>query len=167
MKTSKSLASIFAALLLVSPVASGSAVAAEKDMEQAEHPEARLYDRAADAKAKVDAALERAKKRGTKVILAMGANWCHDSRAFAGWFSTERFSKMASENYELVYIDVGQRDRNIDIAKRFGIKKIKGTPTVLVLSADGKLLNKKTAPKWRNAASRSEQDIFEYFAKFK
>jgi hypothetical protein len=34
-----------------------------------------------------------------------------------------------------------------------------------VLSSDGKLLNsKKDAASWRNAASRSEDDIFRYFA---
>ena len=68
--------------------------------------------------------------------------------------------------YETVYIDVGHRDKNIDIAQRFGIAEIKGTPTVLVLSPDGKLLNPDSAPTWRNAASRSEDDVFAYFEGF-
>jgi hypothetical protein len=38
----------------------------------------------------------------------------------------------------------------------------------MVLSPDGKLLNsKKDAASWRNAASRSDDDIFRYFAEFK
>ena len=73
---------------------------------------------------------------------------------------------MLQEKYELVYVDVGYKDRNIDIAQRFGIKAIEGTPTVLILSADGVLLNRKSAPKWRNAASRTEADIFAYFDQF-
>jgi hypothetical protein len=57
--------------------------------------------------------------------------------------------------------------RNLDLARRFGIKKIKATPMVLVLSPDGKLLNsKRDAASWRNAASRSEDDIYHYFAGF-
>ena len=57
--------------------------------------------------------------------------------------------------------------RNLDIAKRFGIKKVKTTPLVMLVSADGKLLNsKKDAASWRNAASRGEDDIYSYFARF-
>ena len=73
---------------------------------------------------------------------------------------------MLKTKYEVVYVDVGHRDRNIDIAQRFGIEKIKGTPTVLVLSSQGALLNPKSAPTWRNAASRDEADIYAYFDQF-
>jgi thioredoxin-related protein len=132
--------------------------------------EARLYDAARDAQADVDAAFKRALTTGKRVILVMGANWCHDSKALAGWFETPRFKAMLAPAYELVYIDVGtpqkREGRNLEIARRFGIKKIKGTPTVLILSAEGTLLNAADAPGWRNAASRSEEDIFRYFADF-
>ncbi len=96
----------------------------------------------------------------------MGANWCHDSRALAGWLAEPRFAAMLDAKYELVYVDVGYKDRNIDIAQRFGLDAIKGTPTVLVLSSGGALLNRRSAPKWRNAASREEDDIFAYFDEF-
>ena len=132
------------------------------------HPEATLYDAARDARADVAAALDRAKAANKRVILVMGANWCHDSKALAGWFETPRFKAMLAPLYEIVYIDVGKpqrrEGRNIEIARGYGIRKIKGTPTVLILSPDGELLNKKDAPTWRNAASRSEDDIFRSFA---
>jgi thioredoxin-related protein len=127
------------------------------------HPEAALYDPARSGQADVDAALARAATARKRVIIVMGANWCHDSKALAGWFDTERFKAMLTPKFELVYVDVGHKDRNIDIARRFGIAKIKGTPTVLIVSGAGKLLNKKDAPTWRNAASRSETDVFTYF----
>jgi thioredoxin-related protein len=142
-----------------------SALAAEPG-----HPEAKLYDASRDARADVAAALTRAKAADKRVILVMGANWCHDSKALAGWFESARFKAMLMPLYEIVYIDVGKpqlrEGRNIEIAQGFGIKKIKGTPTVLILSADGMLLNKKDAPTWRNAASRSEDEIFRSFAEF-
>ncbi|WP_339689240.1 thioredoxin family protein [uncultured Parasphingorhabdus sp.] len=130
------------------------------------HPEARPFDESANAVEQVDAALARAQLSGKRVIVVMGANWCHDSRGLSGWFAEPRFAAMLAVKYELVYVDVGMKDRNIDIARRFGIKSIKGTPTVLVLSSDGDLLNPKSAPKWRNAASREEDDIFVYFDQF-
>ncbi|MEH6701716.1 thioredoxin family protein [Parasphingorhabdus sp.] len=132
----------------------------------ANHPEARPFEKSANATEQVDAALARAEIADKKVIVVMGANWCHDSRGLAGWFAEPRFAAMLAAKYEIVYVDVGQKDRNIDIGQRFGIKSIKGTPTVLVLSPDGALLNRKSAPKWRDAASREEEDIFAYFDQF-
>jgi thiol-disulfide isomerase/thioredoxin len=131
-----------------------------------DHPEARPFDDKTDANAAVDAALARAHAASRRVIVILGANWCHDSRALAGWFSTPRFIAMLTPRYELVYVDVGYKDRNLDIARRFGVQKVKGTPTVLVVDGTGKLLNKKDAPGWRNAASRSEDAIYRAFAEF-
>ncbi|MEM8918481.1 MAG: thioredoxin family protein [Pseudomonadota bacterium] len=146
-------------LLLLIPAA--PALAATGD-----YPEARPYDKNAPASLAVDAALKKAGQSGKRVILVMGANWCHDSRGLAGWFEKPRFRTMLSKRYEVVYVDVGKRDRNIDIAQRFGIEKIVGTPTVLVLSSEGDLLNADSAPTWRNAASRDADDIYTYFASF-
>jgi thiol-disulfide isomerase/thioredoxin len=147
-----------------------SAISAATPSTISTHPEAKLYDAARDAKADVSAALARAKSANKRVILVMGANWCHDSKALAGWFESARFKAMLTPLYEIVYIDVGKpqrrEGRNIEIAQGYGIKKIKGTPTVLILSPEGTLLNKKDAPTWRNAASRSEEAIFGYFAGF-
>ncbi len=132
------------------------------------HLEAKLFDATRNAQDDVDAALERAQAGNKTVVVVMGANWCHDSIGLAGWFETPQFVSMMRDRYELVYVDVGTpqtgRGRNLDIPKRFGIKKVKSTPLVMLVSADGKLLNsKKDAASWRNAGSRSEQEIFDYF----
>ena len=130
----------------------------------APHPEARAYTADADATADVDAALARAAVSGKRVLLVMGANWCHDSRALAGWLETPRFAALVAERYELVFVDVGMpqtgEGRNLDIARRFGIAELKNTPALLVLTPDGRALNTDTARDWRDAASRSEDAIF-------
>jgi hypothetical protein len=124
------------------------------------HPEARLYSASADAGADVDAALARAAVNGKRVLLVMGANWCHDSRALAGWLETPRFAALA---YEIVYIDVGVPQtgagRNLDIPRRFGLAEMQGTPALLVLTPEGRAVNLDSAATWRNAASRSEEAI--------
>jgi thioredoxin-like negative regulator of GroEL len=128
------------------------------------HPEARAYAVTPDAMANVDAALGRAAASGKRVLLVMGANWCHDSRALAGWLETPRFAALVAARYELVFVDVGEpqtgEGRNLDIASRFGLADIPGTPAVLVLTAEGQLLNPDTAASWRNAGTRSEDAIF-------
>ena len=136
----------------------------------AAHPEARAYDETRDAAADVDAALAEANVSGKNVLLVMGANWCHDSRAFAGWMETPRFAAMLEQEFETVYVDVGNpqngEGRNLAIAARFGLDSIVGTPTVLIIAPDGTLLNKDTAGSWRNTASRSEGAIFDELANF-
>jgi hypothetical protein len=128
------------------------------------HPEARAYAASPDAMADVDSALARASAKGTRVLLAMGANWCHDSRALAGWLATPRFAALVAERYEVVFVDVGSpqtgEGRNLEIARRFGLESFPGTPAVLVLTAQGALVNADTAQSWRNAASRSEDAIY-------
>jgi thioredoxin-related protein len=135
------------------------------------NPESMVFFADRNAQIDVDKALEEAKISGKNVLMIMGANWCHDSVGLAGWLASPRFMAMMRDHYITVYIDVGTpqigKGRNLDIAKRFGVKKIKGTPVVLVVSADGKLLNgAKDAVSWRNAASRREDDIFSYFDGF-
>jgi hypothetical protein len=127
------------------------------------HPEARPYAAAADAAGDVDAALARAATSGKRVLLVLGANWCHDSRALAGWLETPRFAALLAARYEPVFVDVGMpqtgEGRNLDIARRFGLAEITGTPALLVLTPDGAPVNLDTAATWRSAASRSEDAI--------
>ena len=130
-----------------------------------QHPEARSYSVSSDASADVDRALEVAAANGKRVLLVMGANWCHDSRALAGWLETPRFRQLVEAEYELVFVNVGMPQtgdgHNIDIAQRFGLEDLPGTPNLLVLTPSGTLLNADTATSWRNAASRSEDEIYD------
>lgn len=128
------------------------------------HPEARPFAAAPSAASEVDAALTRAAAANKRVILIFGNDACHDSRGLAGWFDTPRFAAMLEPRYEIVWIDIGEdRDRNTGLASRFGVAPVVGTPTVVIASADGKVLNAKDAADWRDAASRSEADIYAYF----
>ena len=128
--------------------------------------EPRPYDKARDAHKDVDATLFAAQTGEKNAIIVMGANWCHDSRALAGHFMTPRFQRLFARNYEHVYVDMGIRNRNLDIAALFGVKKVEGTPTVIITDSKGKVLNGDTAKTWRNAASRTEDEIYNEFLSF-
>lgn len=131
-----------------------------------DNPEARPFAAAPGPKAEIRAAFVRAKAADKRVMLIFGLDACHDSRGLAGWFETPRFAAMLQARYEIVWIDVGRdRKRHRSLAERYGVAPIVGTPTVLVLKADGSALNLSDAGGWRNAASRGEDEIFDYFAK--
>lgn len=128
------------------------------------------YDPAADAGVEVERALASARASHRKLILAFGANWCHDSAALSDLLTSERFRPLVAASYELLFIDVGHpKDglgRNLDLAARFGVKELKSTPAVLILSPDGVPLNLGEAVGWRNAASRKPDDVHAYFKRY-
>ena len=128
--------------------------------------EPRPFDKHADAMRDVDDALAAAKESGKRPLLVLGANWCHDSRGLAKKFQTERLSRIIEGGYELVWVDVGRKDRNLDVARRFGVERIIGTPTILILSADGSILNADSVNDWRTADSRSIDEAIEYFGAY-
>jgi len=152
-------AGLLAALLLTGCAAVFQAVSGGHD-----YPEAASYDVSENAGAEVDAAFMRAAENGKRVMLVMGANWCHDSRALAGWLETPRFAGLIEREYELVFVNIGMPQRgdghNLAIARRFGLKDLPGTPNLLVLTADGELVNAETATSWRDSASREADAIY-------
>lgn len=137
---------------------------ADADLHATDYPEATSYDVTPDPMGDVDAALAKAAADDTRLLLVMGGNWCHDSRALAGWLGTERFNALLDEHFELVFVNVGLPQtgdgHNLDIARRFGLEELPGTPNLLVVTPEGLLVNPDTATTWRNAASRSEDAIY-------
>ena len=134
------------------------------------HPEASLYDPSTDAAKAFADARTRSAASGKPLIAVLGANWCHDSRALAGWFETPRFRQLVSEWFELVFVDVGRPQtgagRNMAIPAGFGFDTLASTPALLVIAPDGTLLNRESATKWGNAASRSGDAIYAELAAF-
>jgi len=152
------------AIFLFAPVVTGCAAIAKSALAETDEP--RPFDEARDVMADVDAALAAAKARGTRALLVLGGNWCHDSRGLAAKFEDPELAALIAARYELVWVDVGRRDKNLDVARRFGVGDLLGTPTVLILSADGALLNASSAHDWRDAASRSLDETYGYFQDF-
>jgi hypothetical protein len=146
--------------------AGDAAGGATKEAFSAAEADGEVYDPTRDANADVAAAFTRARASGRMVMIVLGGNWCHDSRALAEHFAEPDFQAMLTPRYEIVFVDVGHRDRNLDIPARYGMPALQGTPTVLILSADGQLLNRGTAGSWRNAASRRRESIFAHFRGF-
>lgn len=162
----KMIAATIGALIL--PMAVGAQTAPQPPAEmyvvqERDGPSPVAYDPARDATADVNAALAAARTSRKSVLIVLGGSWCHDSMALVDLFAQPRFEAMLRERYELVWVDVGHRDRNLDIATRFGLGPLEGTPTVLILNADGVAQNLADAPRWRNAASRKANAIYRHF----
>ena len=91
----------------------------------------------------VDAALAEALAEEKKLLLVFGANWCHDSHGLAGHFQDPELAAMLADHYVTRFIDVGWRDQNQDVIRRFGVAALYATPMVLIIDpADETVLNR-------------------------
>lgn len=133
------------------------------------HREARPFDPAqSDAQYRQahDAALAGLGVEGApmRALVVFGANWCHDSRALAGWLLDPGHADSLAGKFAIVFIDVAtpQQDkgRNLDLLGRYGLADLRSTPAVVVVDKTGRRLNAiDDAKAWRNAASRGDAEI--------
>lgn len=126
----------------------------------------RPFDVTRNASADVDAAFAAAQMSGKNVLIVLGGNWCHDSRGLAAKFEKPKLARVVAQNYELVWVDVGYRDRNLHVPARFGVTELFGTPTVLILSPDERLLNRDSVHDWRTADSKPYRETLDYFRRY-
>ena len=109
------------------------------------------YNETDDAKTEINYLLDIIKNEQKYGLIVFGANWCHDSRSFAATLNSIRFEKLLKNNYEILYVDVGDKDKNINLIRKYGVQGEFGTPTVFVINSNGRVLNLNTAVSWRNA----------------
>ena len=92
---------------------------------------------ATDAAKDIDAALAKARKDGRHVLLDFGADWCPDCRVLGGVFEQPDVAALLARNFHVVRIDVGRRDKNNDLAAKYGATSNDWIPAIVVLAPDG------------------------------
>ena len=121
------------------------------------------YDENADAKAEVQRALSAAQASGMPVLVIFGANWCADCRALDKAFSTGKNAELVSREFKVVKVDVGNFDRNLDLAARYGNPIKKGIPAAVVLSPQNEVLYATRLGELADARHMSDTGIYDFF----
>lgn len=124
------------------------------------------YNETDEAETEINYLLDIIKNEQKHGLIVFGANWCHDSRSFAATLNSIRFEKLLRNNYEILYVDVGDKDKNINLIRKYGVQGEFGTPTVFVINSNGRVLNLNTAVSWRNAHSIDDDYKYEYLKSF-
>ncbi len=119
------------------------------------------YNERADAAGDIQHALAAAQTDHRQVLLVFGANWCADCRALdqAMHGSSQR---LIARQFDVVKIDVGNFDKNLYLAKRYGNPIAKGIPAIVVLGADNQLLYSTAAGELANAGQMTERSIYDF-----
>ena len=133
---------ISAALVLAVPAWSATAPKVSlRSLAQLPVVERYPYDEHADADRAVAAAFARARKSHKRVLIDLGGNWCGDCVVLANVMQLPEMKPFLAAHYEIVSVDVGRFDKNLQIPARFGIKKrLAGVPSLLIVEPDGKTL---------------------------
>lgn len=121
------------------------------------------YNPHADAKADVHAVMTKARANHKPVVLIFGANWCPDCRALAHALKSGKNAALMAKHFNMVKIDVGNFDHNLDVAKRFGDPIKKGIPAAAIVSPQGKLVYVTRAGELANARHMSNQGVYDFF----
>lgn len=120
------------------------------------------YDPDLDAQAALDRAFARAEARETRILAVLGGNWCPDCRILAAMLELPEHKRVLDACFEIVEIDVGRYDKNLDAVRRLGVEKLIGAPTLAVVTARGALLNASASTEFRDARDRDPNDVLAF-----
>ena len=138
----------------------------------APRPAPPIYSETADVKVLLKRALELADVDDVRVLLNFGANDDERSRKFAEALRDRVVlaTKYAADEYHVVNIDVGHLDKNLDLAKQYGVTLKAGSlPALTVLDDQGKVLARASAPDFASPADPAAFDpakIAAFFTKY-
>jgi hypothetical protein len=67
----------------------------------------------------------------------------------------------------LVHIDIGQYDRNVEVAKRYRVPLEKGVPALAILDSTGKLLFSQRNKEFEKMGAVTPSDVTEFLKRWK
>ncbi|HZU22372.1 MAG TPA: thioredoxin family protein [Terriglobales bacterium] len=131
------------------------------------HPNPRLYNPFADAKAEISEAIKQAHQDHKRILLVFGGNWCLDCHVLDYRFHQNAIRPLVEDNFHVVHVDIEQYDKNLDVAERYGTSLKRGVPAVAVLSSEGKLLFAQKQGEFENARDLDPAAIVAFLNKWK
>ena len=121
------------------------------------------YNESADAKADIKQALTQAAPTKTPIIIVFGANWCPDCRVLDLAMKRGATASLLARDFKIVKVDVGRMDKNLDLAKTYGVPLDNGIPTVVIISSSSEVLYLTKEGELANARTMDDKGIYEFF----
>ena len=126
-----------------------------------------IYSETADPTTDIAAALHKASAEHKRVILDFGGDWCGDCQVLDIYFRQSPNAALLANNFVLVHIYIGQMDRNLDVAAKYGVPVTKGVPALAVLDSSGKLLYSQQTGQFENMRNMSASSVTEFLEQWK
>jgi thioredoxin 1 len=121
------------------------------------------YNESANASADLQSALLAARADHNDVLLVFGANWCPDCRELDKALNGSSHALIAG-HFQVVKVDVGRFDKNLDLANQYGNPIKMGIPAVVVLTADNKIVYSSKGGELANARKMGDTGIYDFLS---
>lgn len=128
---------------------------------------AELYSDSANAHEDIRQALLKATAEHKNVLLVFGGNWCLDCHLLDLYFHDPGNASLLATNYVLVNVNVGEYDRNLDLARKYGIPLSKGVPALVVLNGAGRVLYAQRDAEFENMRVKDASAVTAFLLKWK
>lgn len=125
-----------------------------------------IYNASIDAHQEVVEAVKKAGAEHKRVLVVFGGNWCFDCHVLDEAFHSADIAPTLNKSFVVIHVDIGQMDRNLDIAKQYDIPLERGVPAIAVLDSDGKLLFSQKRGEFEAARSMAPEDILAFLHKW-
>ena len=121
------------------------------------------YNETADAKLEIKQTLAHAAPTNTPVIVVFGANWCGDCKMLDSAMKHGASAPLLSRDFKVVKVNVGHFDKNLDVAKSYGVPLSNGIPAVAIISPRNEVLYVTREGELANARKMGDKGIYEFF----
>jgi thioredoxin 1 len=121
------------------------------------------YNEQANASADVQQALKAARANHRNVLLVFGANWCKDCRVLDEALHGTSQGLIDGKFY-VVKIDVGNFNKNLDLARHYGNPIEKGIPAVVVVSPSDQVIYSTKGGELADARRMGDQGIYDFLS---
>lgn len=128
---------------------------------------ANIYSDTANAKEQIRQAILKAGVEHKHVLLVFGGNWCVDCHLLDLYFHDPGNAALLAANYVLVDVNVGEYDRNLDLAHKYGIPLNKGVPALVVLDGAGHILYAQRHGEFENMRVLDSTAVTRFLQKWK
>ena len=124
------------------------------------------YDEKVIDSLQLDKFIDMSSSKGKQPDVIFGGNWCPDCRILDGTLAMPTIKKFLQQHYQVMHIDIGRYDRNMELMDHLNIETKKGVPRVVILDLEKNIVNSSTSSEWTTARDRKQQEIYNYFQKF-
>ena len=126
-----------------------------------------LYPTDADAKKEIDEALKKSLAEKKRVLLVFGANWCYDCHVLDRALHEGEAGEIVKKSFLLIHVDIGEADKNLDLAKKYKIPLEMGVPAVAILGANGELIYSSGEGEFEAARKMMKKDLVAFLRRWK
>ena len=126
-----------------------------------------IYSDTANAREDIRRAILQADVEHKHVLLVFGGNWCEDCHLLELYFHDPGNASLLAANYVLVNVNVGEYDKNLDLARKYGIPLNKGVPALVVLDGAGRVLYAQRHAEFENMRVLDSAAVTKFLEKWK